>query len=322
MRIDIESSDDLAAMYVKYIELVDSGQEETLELCVAPGEYGVASIGPIQLDLCGNPPPRDPRIDIVIRGEPSTPPVVFRDLGILVQARSLTLENLILTGRHQGLLEARVARHFAMKHCVVATNSWDPSWGGTLLRVTGMHDQPAYTVDIEDCWFARNGEQSPSALLALGPATGGYIERVGLRNLRFLGNATHVDLAIHEAREVRGSELFVVKDARGGQVFLRYDRCEKVVLDRSTFILGGAAALASEDTRTWFSGVQLADSKVYLAGMVRKLPPGVRGDAEVLDGDAVVARAQQLDGVISALMQGIPAEGAAHARLRDAVGLV
>jgi hypothetical protein len=321
MQIDIERSDDLAALYGTYIELVERGRAETLELRVAPGVYGVASFGPIQLDLGGNPPPRDPQIDVVIRGEPSTPPVVFHDLGLLVHARSLTLENLILTGRHQGVLEARVARHFAMKRCVVAANSWDPSWGGAVLRVTGMHDQPAYTVELEDCWFARNGEQSPAALLALVPATGGYIERVELRGLRFLGNTTSVDLAIHEAREVRGRDLFVIKDARGGQVFLRYDRCEKVALEHSTFVLGGAGALASEDTRSWFSGVDLAGSKVYLGGVVRKLPAGVRGGPEVLDGDAAVARARQLDGVIAALMQGVPAEGAAHAHLRDAVGL-
>src|SRR5512140_1958187 len=186
MLIESASSDDLAALYVTYIELVDRGREELLEIHVAPSVYGVASIGPIQLDLAGNPRPREPKIDIVVRGEPGAPPVVFRDLGMLVQARSLRLENLILTGRHQELLDARVAHSFAMHHCVVAANSWDPSWGGALLRVTGLPELPPFSVELDDCWFVRNGEQSPAALLAISPVTGAFVQRVALRGLHFL----------------------------------------------------------------------------------------------------------------------------------------
>ncbi|HEY0195398.1 MAG TPA: hypothetical protein VGC42_29990 [Kofleriaceae bacterium] len=312
--IAITSSDDLAALYGTYNELVAGGRELTLELEVAPGEYGVASIGPIQLDLGGNPPPNDPQIDVVIRGAPG---VVFRDLGIQVRARSLRLEQLVLTGRRQGLLDARVAHSFAMHGCVVAANSWDPSWPGALLRVGGLVDQPAFTVELDDCWFAGNSEQAEAALLEVTPATGSFVERVGLRGVRFVGNATRSDLVVHETRELRARDLFVVKDARN-TTFLRYDRCETVAIDHSTFVLGQTGALLAEDTRTWFSGLELSDSTVHAGGVVRKLPTSVRGNSQVRDGVDLAARAGQLRDLIDAVTRGARPDVAA---LRDALAL-
>jgi len=246
MKIEVRSSDDIAALYVTYIELVDSGREETLDIVLAPGDYGVASIGPIRLDLGGNPEPKDPKIDVILRGASADPPAVLRDLGMLVTARSLRLENLILTGRSQALLEARVARAFELESCVVLGNSWGGPWGGVLMRVLGVHGQPAYSVDIADTWFVRNSQQSQAALLALAPATGSFIDEVRLRRVTFLENSTHADLQVHEARAIRADDVFAVKDGAGGAAVLRYERAEQVVLERSTFVVGDDGKLLRE----------------------------------------------------------------------------
>jgi hypothetical protein len=180
---------------------------------------------------------------------------------------------------------------------------------------------PALTVGIDDTWFLRNGEQSPAALLTICPATGSFVERVALRGVNFLGNTTHSDLLVHEAHEVHASELFVIKEHHGGAGFLRYDRCGRVTIEHSTFILSEPSALAAEDARTWCSGLELACSKIYVSSTSRKLLPNVRGNPEVLDGTAVAARSRGLDDVISVVTRGVPGEAVGRARLRDAVGL-
>ncbi len=300
MKIEVASSDDVAALYVKYVELVDRGRELTLEVAFAPGVYGVASIGPIRLDLGGNPAPRDPKIDVILRGVSADPPAVLHDLGILVNARSLRLANLILTGRSQGLLEARVARSFAMERCVVAHNVWGGPWGGVLMRVLGVHGQPAYAVEIEDTWFVRNGQQSEAALLAIGPATGSFVEQVALRGVTFLENTTHGDLVVHEARAIRADDVLAVKDHAGGAAVLRYTRSQQVAIERSTFLVDDPAAVAFEDTQAWRSGMELTGSEIRASGH---------------------PRGAALDEVVAELTRRIPDPAAARARLREALGL-
>lgn len=299
MKIEVASSDDVAALYLRYIELVDSGRELTLEVRFAPGVYGVASIGPIRLDLGGNPPPKDPKIDVILRGASADPPAVLRDLGILVTARSLRLEDLILTGRSQGLLEARVARSFAMARCVVAHNTWGGPWGGALMRVLGLHGRPAYSVTIEDAWFVRNGQEGQAALLAIGPATGAFVEEVTVRRVAFLENTTHGDLVVHEARAIRADDVLAVKDHAGGAAVLRYERTQRVEIERSTFLVDDPAAVAFEDTRTWRAGMAMTESEIRA--------PGPRGAA--------------LDEVVAELTRRIPDPAVARARLREALGV-
>jgi hypothetical protein len=300
VKIEVASSDDVAALYLRYIELVDSGRELTLEVAFAPGIYGVASIGPIRLDLGGNPPPKDPKIDVILRGVSADPPAVLRDLGVLVTARSLRLEDLILTGRSQGLLEARVARSFAMARCVVAHNVWGGPWGGALMRVLGVHGRPAYAVEIEDSWFVRNGQEAEAALLAIGPATGSFVEEVALRRVTFLENTTHGDLVVDEARAIRADDVLAVKDHAGGAAVLRHARTQLVELARSTFVVDDPAAVAFEDTRTWRSGMALTGSEIRASGR---------------------PRGAALDEVVAELTRRIPDPTVARARLREALGL-
>jgi hypothetical protein len=306
---------------VKYIELVDAGKELTLDIVLAPGVYGVASIGPIRLDLGGNPAPKDPKIDVILRGAAADPPAVLHDLGMLVNARSLHLEDLIIEGRSQEVLDARVARELVMKRCVVANNTWGGPWGGALMRVSGIHGQPAYAVEIEDIWFVCNGQQSEAALLAVTPATGSFVDHVELRGVTFLDNGTHGDLQIHEARAIHADDVLAVKDHGGGAAVLRYERAERVAVEHSTFVVDDPAAIAFEDTRTWRSGMELARSKVYVTGRSRALPAGVRGHAEVLDGSQLRRSGAALDELVASITRRIPDPAAARARLRAALGL-
>jgi hypothetical protein len=321
MKIEVASSDDIAALYVKYIELVDAGRELTLEIVLAPGVYGVASIGPIRLDLGGNPAPKEPRIDVILRGTAAAPPAVLRDLGMLVNARSLHLEDLVIEGRRQEVLEARVARELVMRRCVVANNSWDGPWPGALMRVSGVHGQPAYAVEIEDTWFVRNGQQSEAALLAVTPATGSFVDHVALRGVTFLDNGTHSDLRIQEARTIRADDVLAVKDHGGGAVVLRYDRSDQVTVAHSTFVVDDPAAIVFEDTRTWRSGVKLDHSKVHVTGRSRTLPECVRGGVELLDGSHVRRSGDALDDFVASITSRIPDLADARARLRRVLGL-
>jgi hypothetical protein len=59
------------------------------------------------------------------------------------------------------------------------------------MRVAGVHGQPAYTVDIADSWFVRNGQEAEAALLSVIPATGSFVDEVALRRVTFLENGTH-----------------------------------------------------------------------------------------------------------------------------------
>lgn len=321
MNIEVASSDDIAALYVTYIELVNAGQEAVLDIAFAPGVYGIASIGPIQLDLGGNPAPAQPRIDVVLRGAAEDQPTVFRDMAMLVNARSLQLENLILTGRQQTLLEARVAREFAMSRCVVASNDWGGPWSGVLMRVSGTYGHPAYSVDIADTWFVRNGEQSEAALLAVTPATGSFIDEVKLRRVTFLDNTTHCDLMVREARTVYADDVIAVKCHAAGAVILRCERTGQVAVVRSTFVVNDPATIGFEDPQARSSGLELTRSRIFITGDSRVLPRFVRGYPEIRDGSRLRLHRSSLDDLAAAITSAVLDPSAARARLRDALGL-
>jgi hypothetical protein len=317
MLLPISSSDDLVELYSKYIGLVESGIDETLELVFAPGVYGVASIGPIQLDLGGNPAPREPKIDVVIRGA-VTAPVVFRDMGLLVNARSLLLENVMLTGRRQSVLHARVATTFTMRNCVVADNVWGGPWGGMLMQVGGTYGVPSYKVSIEDTWFVRNSEDSESAVLALGPATESFIEDVRLARVVLIDNRTKRDLDIREAQKIHVGDTIAIKRQAGGAT-LRYANSEQVLFERSTFVVEDPSAIAEADTRTWSSGLALRDSHVYARKPGAALPAGAYG-AKVHDA-AGLPGMDTVDEIIDSVIAGRLTTTTGRARLRDALGL-
>ncbi len=319
MKLAIASSDDLVGLYATYIQLIERDEDTSLELTFAPGVYGVASIGPVGLDLGGNPPPKQPKVDIVLRGDPAQP-VVFRDMAVRICARSVHLENVVMTGRQQGLLDARVASSLSMRNCVVAHNTWGGPWGGALLRVAGTYGQPAYSVTVEDTWFVGNAEQSRSALLALAPATGSYIERVNLARVTFLANRNAADVDVQEARTIHLDDVLAVKEHADGAV-LRYSRAQHVLVEGSTFVVDDPRAIADETiTTNWSSGLELRASRVYASGASRALPACVRGRVDVHEVRPPDRSA--LDAIGSTIASGLPnSRAAARERLRDVLGV-
>ncbi|MEJ7601044.1 MAG: hypothetical protein WKG01_24285 [Kofleriaceae bacterium] len=316
MQLAISSSDDLVELYGRYIELVERDVEDTLELVFAPGDYGVASIGPIQLDLGGNPAPRDPKLDVTIRGQAGAP-AVFRDLGVLVNARSLHLEHVIFTGRRQAVLQARVARLFSMRSCVVADNSWGGPWNGALLQVGGVFGHDAYRVSIDDTWFVRNTEESSSTLLDLGPASGAFVDEIKLARVAFLDNRTHRDLAIREAQAIQIADLIAVKQEPG--VVIHRTNVERTEIEHSTFVVSGPGAIAGADTRVYSSALTLRDTTVYLPGG-GKLPDDVRG-ARVRDRASLRPGAEPFADLVARVAAGTLAPHDAWSRLEDSLGL-
>jgi hypothetical protein len=299
----VASSDDLVDLYGRYIAMVESGCEERLELDFAPGVYGVASIGPISLDLGGNPAPRDPRIDVVLRGTPGAP-AVLRDLGILINARSVHLENLVITGRPQKLLECRVAKTFTMKSCVIAGNTWGGPWDGVSMHLSGVAGKDAYVVRIEDSWFVNNDQQSRAALLMIRGATGSYVERVELCRVGFVGNRTDCDLVIDEAREIQLEEVLGVKDE--GTAILRCTRSERAQIGKCTFVVRSPHAIAVTDVP-----ILARDTTVYASEPAPMAGVAMRDRAEL--------RARgSLDEALASLS--VPF-AAARGRVADALGL-
>jgi hypothetical protein len=321
IRVDVASSDDLVALYATYLELSASGREATLDVVVAPGEYGVASIGPIRLDLGGDLRSTDPRVDVVVRGAVSEPAAVFRDLGILAAARSLRLERLILTGRHQTVLAARVTRALAIAGCVIVGNEWGGPWGGALVRVTGIYGRPAYTVDIADTWLVANDARSEAALISIAPATGSYVESVALRRVALLENRTRGDVVVRQARRIHAEDVIAVKAGAAGAAILRLAQADQVRIERSALVVDSLAAISAEDTRARSSGIELRDTRIYTASAERGLPPGARGSAVVLDGGPVVARQAAARATLAGLTRRIPDPATAWPHLRDALGL-
>jgi len=312
MRVEIASSDDLVGLYQRYQQWIAEGYEGALELVFAPGVYGVASIGPITLDLGGNPAPRDPKIDVVLRGSPGT---VLRDLGVLVNARSLVVEDLILTGRHTTLIEARVAAKFELRRCAIVGNSYDPPFGnGALVSVRGTFEQPAYSATLEDVWLVRNGELSEAAVIALGPATGSYVYDVQLRRVTSVENTTSADIAILEAKSIEAEDCVCVKAAGA---WLRHSRSGAIAIRGGSFSLDRAAnvvaGVADPMTPPRSIDIEVTGDVYAREGDVPRgvrIANGVRGGLTA-DGRAIDALAEQLAAA--------PVPSDARAKLRAAL---
>jgi len=184
-----------------------------------------------------------------------------------------------------------------------------------------VHGQPAFTVEITDSWFVGNSEQSHAALLEIAPATGSFVEQVTLRGVGLIGNTTHSDVVIREARALHVDDLFAIKDHAGGAVIVRHERTGKALIESSTFVVSELAALVAEDTRTWSSGVELVRSAVFVSGASRKLPHGVRSAATPIAAAPVAPSPALIDALGAAVARALPDSPALRAHLRAELGL-
>jgi hypothetical protein len=308
MVIQVTTSDELHALRLTYMELAASARESTLEIVVAPGVYGVASIGPIQLDLGAN----GSKIDVVLRGEGS---VVFDDLLVSVNARSLHLENLVLRNNRRTLLDARVANRFSMRGCVVSDNMWGGPPGGALMQVTGTYGKPAPSVHIADTWFVRNGGLTQAALLEVRPATGSFVDHLHLDGVVFLDNGVHADLQLVGVKTININDVVARKKKH---TVIRHSPAQRMTIQHSVFIVDIPSQVAMERIGTQPTGFELSDSRLYATGARWQMPPHVRGNSRVSDRHLLRPRGDvTVEALASAAQRGLPDRAALH----EALGL-
>lgn len=324
--VQITNSDELHNLYIQYQGLLDAGKSARLEVNIAPGTYGIASIGPIALNLRGSPP-RDSQVDVVLRGTGSG--VIFKDLGMQVTARSLHLENITFTKRQQSILQAQVKTSFTMKNCVVVDNNQGGPWGGSLLQVMGTPNQGAYSVEIEKTAFLRNSEGSQSALLVLGPASGSGIDEVRIKDSVFLDNGVTTDIAVMAARSISLAGCFVYKKRyeRGQQqlapTLLRYAASPRVSISGGVYVVDALEDIAAEERPPGAAAaagtIAVQGAEVYLTASApsaqpayMKLSSTAAKPLSLKDREAAIA---------DAIRSGSAPQDGKHAQLRTLFGL-
>jgi len=268
---EIQSSDDLQKLRIEYMKLHEAGFEGLFEVQIAPGSYQ-----PISWDLQPAPEaasqPR--RIDVVLRGSPTVLPVKL----VGIDARSLRMEDLVISGRRSSPLLLQVSRELALKRCALIGGQWsDPHGGKTYLEIQARGPKKGakepVEVSIEDSWFVRNSQNPPLSLLSLTTAgdDSAYFERAHLRRVAFLGNAFDRELAVDFARQLHVEDsLFYRTWPVGG--WLSCSSTGELLVERSVFVVErldelvvskGSPAVRFDDSqifvRSWSPGQQLPE---------------------------------------------------------------
>jgi len=238
---DVKSSNDLLSLNSEYARLWESGFDGTLEVNVGAGPFT-----PIGWDLRPSTPSGQARIDVVIRGGGAVFPFPGH-----VQARSLRLENLVLTGTRSGPTEIRVSTDFTMKRSMLVDGRFaDPNFAGGYLEVFADGGKKvAAQATIEDCWFVRNFQtKAPMQMVSLlqRGEDAGYFERVRVRHSAFLGNAFAADLAVDFATSVAIEDSLFYRNWPTGSE-LRLTSCGAVTVERSTFAVEKIDQVAAVD---------------------------------------------------------------------------
>ncbi len=200
---EVADSDGLNALYPEYLGLLAEGRERVLEIVLAPGEYGVASCGKISLTLKGSPPPKNRIIDLVIRSASADEPAVLADMGVDIDARAVTLQDLVLAHRcHDSVLKVRFGGQLSLRGCAFVGHQLQAPFGGTLLELAELYEHGPSSVAIEDCWFVGNRAIDPGGLIAVAAASRSALRAVSFARCTFLDNAFPLDLAVIGASEV------------------------------------------------------------------------------------------------------------------------
>lgn len=211
MRIEVSDADGLHALYATYLKLCGSGEASTLEVVLAPGRYGESSIGPIRLDLDGPDDRSGAAIDLIVRGASSTAPAVLDDIQVKLTGRRIVLENLVLTGRRDALLRARVGERFEMRRCRVTDNGIGGPWGGKLIELAGVPGRSGFGVALVDTWFVGNRQVSPAAMMTISPASGGGLKGVDFERVVMVDNHFSADVAMLASTELRAVDCLLHK---------------------------------------------------------------------------------------------------------------
>ena len=236
---DIKSSDDLLALDSQYSALWESGFEGTVEVNIGPGP-----LAPSGWSLHPGTAKGEPRIDLVLRGSGGVFPLPGR-----IRARSVRIENVILTGTRSAPAEIRVSTEFAMKRVMLVDGRFaDPNFEGGWIEVfADGGKRSAARAAIEDSWFVRNYQlKAPMRLVSFlsRGEDGGAFERVRVAHSAFLGNAFAVDLGVDFATSVGIEDSFFYRNWPTGSE-LRCASCGAVTVERSAFAVERLDEVAS-----------------------------------------------------------------------------
>jgi hypothetical protein len=187
-KVEVQSSEDLLSLRTEYMKMWDAGFDGTLEVTIAPGDYHPVGWGLEPSMDSWRAQRGEPLIDVVLRGAPSKLLIPG-----VIRARSVTLEDLILTRRH-ATHEIEVREGFTMKRCLVIDYRGIPHHGGPQLEVRARGKKGRklpVAVTIEDSWFVRNWQaETPMIMLGftIAPDAPGYFDKLTIRRSTFLAN--------------------------------------------------------------------------------------------------------------------------------------
>jgi len=314
---EVKSSADLAQLRIEYMRLWSKGSPADLVVQVAPD----ASLMPTGWALePEHPGEGEALIDVFIKGGGAVLPLPER-----VFARSLRMQDVILTGGRTGPSEIRVSNAFAMRRSMlVDARLTDPNGQGGFVEV--FADGGPHTgadVTIEDCWFVRNYQADRPARMLSFTQRGedaGYFTRVKVARSAFLGNAFGADLAVEYARAVTIEDSLFFRSWTGPGTEIACSHCEGVIATGSTFVLERADQAASVD-RT--QPVLLKSSRVFARGWKAgaALPPALDPSTAVEDRAAFAGEAAASEAIAAATAQPLHLPAAdAFAKLARATG--
>lgn len=238
----VQTMDDLARLRAGYRDLLESGWKGTLEVrfTTGGGAAGMWDLWPERKSRAALAPPG---IDLVLLGDGGPLPGTLSR----VLARSVRLENLVVTGSRSVALSFEVAGAFTMSGCALLDGRWDDPHGGEgFLVVAGRRGGDAVRVTLEDSWFVRNWQNAPMPMIDVRSAVeqGAFADEVAVRRSAFLANAFHREIRVRRAERVTIEDSVFFKTWPDGEVLECGERVP-VRVTRSAFAVPAIGFLAS-----------------------------------------------------------------------------
>lgn len=295
---DVASTSDLLNVQSKYLEQAAAGYEGRFEVRFT------ASISPTSWSLAPEAGKDLPAIELVLSGASSAASPISVPVPRRLAARSVHLENLVLTGPVGLSSEIEVRTSFTMlDSAVIDGRGTVPASQAPYLAIRAHAErgkkEPA-TLTIERSWFLRNWQADQSqgaALLGLehAPQDGGFFGAVRIRDTAFLGNAFSTELRLAYALDVVLERCLFYRTWPAGSL-IGAELVESVRVEDSLLIIEDLAHLGhlGEDVPP----IHFSGTRVFAKGYTAKtpLPAAAKLDrADVAPRSAIDAKLAPLD---------------------------
>ena len=253
----VQTTADLLHLRAGYQELLDSAYDGTLEVhFVSGGDAGGGwDLWPERKSRGASAPPA---IDLRLVGDGGPLPGTLSR----VLARSVRLENLLVTGSRSVALSFEVAGPFTMSRCAVIDGRWtDPHGGEGFLVVEARRGGSEVRVAIEDSWFVRNWQAAPMPMIAVRAAAhqGAVPAEVAVRRSAFLANAFAREVSVPRAASLAVEDSVFFKNWSDGEIFA----CGEGVPARVTGSVLAVPEVRYLATPSGCPGLDLAGSRLF-----------------------------------------------------------